>query len=417
MFRFVTELKGLIIDIDSFEKNYQEWEPLFERYHCCCLTEDKLLSTELKRQLGVNKVLYIEKWEKFLAPNKKTHNEALQLMELLTTEVAYVSKDLNILKNALGFMSGTILIEEVPTKYKYAGICPDLVVNSVEMLAKRLEQNRIGFCGENCISPENTSLSGMMLPMLSNQDDEIVKIFSLGRYFGYDHYMSQLHPYSSAIYLNKQEGRTYYGVFDAQFSDLYFRAALKIKERLDVDCICNVPVRPGKTDRFRQIVSELSIRTELEDISEKFICTKDYTSQKRFNSQERVENVKGVFLYTGQLCGKRVLLIDDIISTGATVLECVRTLKVAGASEVVVLTLAVNQLGLTYWSSSQPIVECPYCGEKMRLLVNGTTGSFFYKCNGCPKTINYMVGKKQLIEKVNAEFVGKLEDEDMEFLS
>jgi predicted amidophosphoribosyltransferase len=40
------------------------------------------------------------------------------------------------------------------------------------------------------------------------------------------------------------------------------------------------------------------------------------------------------------VAGRRVLLIDDVYTTGATVAECTRTLARAGAKEVDVLTLA-----------------------------------------------------------------------------
>ncbi len=45
-----------------------------------------------------------------------------------------------------------------------------------------------------------------------------------------------------------------------------------------------------------------------------------------------------------RFCGKRVLLIDDVISTGATLSECSHTLRRAGAASVVGATLAAARL-------------------------------------------------------------------------
>jgi predicted amidophosphoribosyltransferase len=40
------------------------------------------------------------------------------------------------------------------------------------------------------------------------------------------------------------------------------------------------------------------------------------------------------------VAGRRVLLVDDVLTTGATVAECARLLRRAGAESVDVLTLA-----------------------------------------------------------------------------
>ena len=57
---------------------------------------------------------------------------------------------------------------------------------------------------------------------------------------------------------------------------------------------------------------------------------------------EREQNVKGSFAVadSGEIRGNRVLLIDDVMTTGSTVNECARELLKAGAGEVDVFALA-----------------------------------------------------------------------------
>jgi len=64
--------------------------------------------------------------------------------------------------------------------------------------------------------------------------------------------------------------------------------------------------------------------------------------QRRMNAAARRRNVRGAFTVRlpAAVEGRRVLLIDDVYTTGATVAECTRTLTRAGAKAVDVLTLA-----------------------------------------------------------------------------
>ncbi len=65
-------------------------------------------------------------------------------------------------------------------------------------------------------------------------------------------------------------------------------------------------------------------------------------SQGRLGPLARSHNVRGAFaLRQGRsVAGKRLVIIDDVMTTGATAEECARVLRRAGASHIGVLTLA-----------------------------------------------------------------------------
>lgn len=64
--------------------------------------------------------------------------------------------------------------------------------------------------------------------------------------------------------------------------------------------------------------------------------------QIALSATEREKNVKGAFQVhkPAEIAGRRVLLVDDVYTTGSTVIECSRTLKKAGADKVFVVTVA-----------------------------------------------------------------------------
>ncbi len=64
--------------------------------------------------------------------------------------------------------------------------------------------------------------------------------------------------------------------------------------------------------------------------------------QVELSGRERAENVRGAFgmVRPSEVGDKRILLIDDVFTTGATMNECAKVLKDAGAASVTVLTLA-----------------------------------------------------------------------------
>ena len=72
------------------------------------------------------------------------------------------------------------------------------------------------------------------------------------------------------------------------------------------------------------------------------VLKKDKTTppQTDVTGKERLKNVKNAFSTGKPLTGLRLILVDDVITTGATVYECARVLKKAGATSVIVVALA-----------------------------------------------------------------------------
>ncbi|MGC8744960.1 MAG: ComF family protein, partial [Verrucomicrobiia bacterium] len=68
--------------------------------------------------------------------------------------------------------------------------------------------------------------------------------------------------------------------------------------------------------------------------------TETHTTLDRSRRSENVKNAFDVKDKSGWLKGKKVILIDDVMTTGATVNECARVLRKAGAIEVAVWTVA-----------------------------------------------------------------------------
>ena len=71
--------------------------------------------------------------------------------------------------------------------------------------------------------------------------------------------------------------------------------------------------------------------------------TKQTQSQFELNKKERLNNIKNAFSFIGKENIKKVIIVDDIWTSGATMQECCRVLKENGATKVWGFTLAKVQ--------------------------------------------------------------------------
>jgi ComF family protein len=112
--------------------------------------------------------------------------------------------------------------------------------------------------------------------------------------------------------------------------------------------IIPVPLHPDR-ERERGFNQAALLARELARLShlplnEHCVIRRVHTERHRagMDSRARRESVAGVFSVRQPeaIAGQRVLLIDDVFTTGATVSECAAVLKEGGAEEVFVLTIA-----------------------------------------------------------------------------
>src|SRR4051812_23422534 len=113
------------------------------------------------------------------------------------------------------------------------------------------------------------------------------------------------------------------------------------------DMIIPVPLHPRKEkerefNQAERLARHLSRATTI-PLSTRVLRRVEATrTQTRLTRKERLENVRKAFaLFPGtRLNGERIVLIDDVFTTGATSSSCAKVLKDAGAADVCVWTVA-----------------------------------------------------------------------------
>jgi ComF family protein len=108
-----------------------------------------------------------------------------------------------------------------------------------------------------------------------------------------------------------------------------------------------VPLHPRRRrargyNQAEWLAAELARRAGLELAPAALVRRADTPPQTGLSAAARRANMRGAFAVRqrARVCGRVVVVVDDVLTTGATVLACALALSGAGAREVRLLTLA-----------------------------------------------------------------------------
>lgn len=153
-------------------------------------------------------------------------------------------------------------------------------------------------------------------------------------------------PVRDMLYRYKYSNRRDYTEFFAQEAERMYAGWIK---QCAVEAIVPIPLSKKKKRRrgynqaeiFAKRLAELN---GLPCITKLLIRTRDTAPQKQLSVQERKNNLKNAFKITENIVKlSRVLLVDDIYTTGSTIDAAALALKQAGMEEVYFLCISIGQ--------------------------------------------------------------------------
>ena len=131
-----------------------------------------------------------------------------------------------------------------------------------------------------------------------------------------------------------------------------FMSSLLQREIENFDFITYVPISLGRLkkrgyNQTKFLAKHIQLNSEYKviDTLEKKVNSKD---QIGLTNKERLENMRDSFKVkdnkVNKIKDKKILLIDDVLTTGATTFYCAKALLDSGANEVRVLTIAKSKI-------------------------------------------------------------------------
>ena len=182
---------------------------------------------------------------------------------------------------------------------------------------------KIVFDGKTCYScRKNKKLTGLFCAA-SYQNFIIKKLISQ---FKYEPYVKELAKPLAYLIIQHFQSLDYPSAFFKDRTGFIFVPVPLHKKRL----------KWRGFNQAEEIARHLSLCFKIPLISDVLLKTKETRPQMELTAEVRKENIKSAFVCQNKnlIKEKKILLVDDVFTTGSTMEECARVLKNSGAKEV-----------------------------------------------------------------------------------
>jgi Haloacid dehalogenase-like hydrolase len=300
-------------------------------------------------------------------PSPAGIHRALQQLGAVPGTAVYIGDDPNDVQAAA--RAGVLSVGALwaPGLRMRPGVAADVQLFEPGLLLSLGEDLRL--VGESTTQPRLHQGSAILLP----------KGIALGRRFKGEDLRAPNGRMTASIDVFKKGGGN-----GTEYASLVARglAVLDYLEGWRPNYVVSVPPWPGKLNRFAALFQALALAYPCAHwLADGLQAVKDVSGYKGLNPQQRAAAIAGAFASTYSWSAEhRLLVVDDVHTTGATTAEAMRALAAGGASaaNMRILALTKEQHPPVVDEASEP---CPRCGVGILVQRPGRMGRFW----GCSR--------------------------------